>query len=555
MLKAIVAIAALGLVFLACGEVPEVAVVEGKILGADGKPPVFAHVHLLGLGDDLHGAVESMRAGDDGAFTVGVPRDKYYELAFTSVNHHSARVPLPMDLGRGIKGLEITLAANKYKEHPSNVRIVGDWNGFNTRAPEVMTPLGDGTFAYEREVQADTLAYQLLGVTGDGRSVNGTAADRYRYDGGGDYVSIVVVHGDTARVIFDPTKAVVAASPDLPRLEMPSRKHLVMEIFEINNRCALDSDNAMAALRAFWQEHGTIDGFEYDASAIRQYLLTKISGGGNLSARKYAAVKLAGLLDREIPLSDYELAAIGKLLSPTDWVWADSPMSLAEFFKRTEGDERMVDLFEQDLENVADKRVKATMLLEIGLAARETGDSAKQAAIYDELSNNYNDVNLPPMVQYRLASELDPNLRINKGKPLPDFKLNLVDGSGKISRQDLLGKYWLIDFWATWCGPCMGEMPVLHQAHEKFKGPDFEILSISFDMRPEDVREFRAGNLSMPWVNAFAEGAFESEIAKDFEVGGIPKPILVDPQGIIVETGMNLRGESLMAVLARYVGK
>jgi thiol-disulfide isomerase/thioredoxin len=230
-------------------------------------------------------------------------------------------------------------------------------------------------------------------------------------------------------------------------------------------------------------------------------------------------------------------------------------MSLAEFFTRTEGDERMVEVFERDLENVADKRVKATMLLEIGLAARETGDSAKQAAIYDELSDNYDDVNLPVMVQYRLASELDPNLRINKGKPLPDFKLDLVDGSGKISRQDLLGKYWLIDFWATWCGPCMGEMPVLHQAHEKFKGPDFEILSISFDMRPEDVREFRAGNLSMPWVNAFAEGAFESEIAKDFEVGGIPKPILVDPEGTIVEAGMNLRGESLMAVLARYVGK
>jgi triphosphoribosyl-dephospho-CoA synthetase len=71
----------------------------------------------------------------------------------------------------------------------------------------------------------------------------------------------------------------------------------------------------------------------------------------------------------------------------------------------------------------------------------------------------------------------------------------------------------------------------------------------------EYVRAYRTGNWSMPWLNAYAEGMFESEIAKVFEVTGIPKPILVDPQGTIVEVGMGLRGETLIAVLARYIGE
>jgi thiol-disulfide isomerase/thioredoxin len=551
MLRVIVAIALLGLLVFGCGKVSEMAVVEGRVLGADGKPPVLAHVHLVGLGGEFRGALKSVRAGDDGAFTISVPRDRYYELAFTAANHRGVRVPLPVDLKKGIKGLEVTLAPNEYTDPASDVAILGDWNGFNLSEAEPMTPLGDGTFAYARKVEADTLAYQLLNATTDSRSVNGTDADHYRYDGGGDYISVVKARGDTARVSFDPKTAVAPASPDLPRLETPNSKDPIGDVFEISKRCALDLDNETAAMQEYWAEHGGLTGFAHDASAIRLYLMGKISGRAGLPVRKYAAVKLASLLDREQSLNGDEMAAIKGLLPPSDWVWADSPAGLVELFKRTEGSEQMAELFERDLAKVADKRVKAAMLLEIGLAARDRGDSARQSAVYDDLSNNYGDANLPVMLQYRLASELNPNLKVTKGKPLPDFELTLLDGSGKVSRQTLLGKYCLIDFWATWCTPCVGELPNLHKAYEKFKGPNFEILSISLDRHPEDVTAFRADKWSMPWLHAYADGMFDSNVARVFEVKGIPKPILVDPQGKIVEVGMGLRGEGLMAILTR----
>jgi thiol-disulfide isomerase/thioredoxin len=551
MLRVVMVIVALGLLVFGCGKVSEMAVVEGRVLGADGKPPALGHVHLVGLGDGFRAALKSVGVGDDGAFTMSIPRDRYYELAFTAANHRSLRVPLPLDLKKGIKSLEVTLAPNEYTDPPADVAILGDWNGFNLSEAEPMTPLGDGTFAYARKVEADTLAYQLLNATIDNRSVNGTDADHYRYDGGGDYISVVKARGDSARVIFDPKTAVAAASQDLPRLGGLKEGHPVGEVFEIAKRYALDFETESAAMQKYWAEHGGIEGFAHDASAIRQYLMGMISGRGAPAVRKYAAVKLADLLTREQSLTADELAAIKNLLPPSEWVWAVSPEGLVEFFTRTEGSERMAEMFDRDLAKVADRRAKAAMLLEIGLAARDTGDSARQKEIYDDLSNNYGDANLPAMLQYRLASELNPNLRINKGKPLPDFELALLDGSGKVSRQTLLGKYTLIDFWATWCGPCVGELPNLHKAYEKFKGPNFEILSISLDQHPGDVAAFRADKWSMPWLHAYADGMFDAEIAKTFEVNGIPKPILVDPQGKIVGVGMDLRGENLMAVLAR----
>jgi thiol-disulfide isomerase/thioredoxin len=549
------ALAALGVSLLSCGRGRDTVGVEGRVLGADGKALVLAHAHLLPLGGGFREAVQSIKVGQDGAFSISLPRDKYYEIAFTAVSHIAVRVPVALDVRGNIKGLDVRLAANEYADTLAEVGIFGDWNDFDPSAAEPMTRMADGRFAFQRKVEADTLAYQLMGATDDGRGVNGTDAARYRYDGGGDYISIAVVSGDTARVIFDPKKAVVPTSQDLPSLDVPGRNREIAETFAISQRCEEEIAAASALMMKYWEEHGSVGGFRYEAPALRQYLIAKVGGEADLAVRKYAAVKLAGLLDRDVALSQDEMAAIAKTVTPSDAVWADSPTSLAEFFRRAEGPERTAELFERDLGKVADRRVKSVMLLEIGLKARDMGDGARQKTIFDDLCSNYADANMPELVQYRMASELNPDLRINKGKPLPDFELKLLEGTGTISKQAMQGKYWLIDFWATWCGPCVSEMSRLHEAYEKFHGPKFEILSVSFDRQPQEVAAFRAGEWKMPWVHAFAEGMFESEIAKVFEVTGIPKPILVDPQGAILEAGVGLRGENLVRLVAKHVGE
>ncbi len=141
------------------------------------------------------------------------------------------------------------------------------------------------------------------------------------------------------------------------------------------------------------------------------------------------------------------------------------------------------------------------------------------------------------------------------GQPVPAFSLAALDQPGhSYGNHSLLGKTYLIDFWATWCGPCLAEMPHLHQSHEKYKSRNFEILSVSFDRKPADAAKFRQDRWKMPWLHAYAPGGFANETARRFQVTGIPSAVLVDPQGRVLARGGALRGANLDRTLARALG-
>jgi len=112
----------------------------------------------------------------------------------------------------------------------------------------------------------------------------------------------------------------------------------------------------------------------------------------------------------------------------------------------------------------------------------------------------------------------------------------------------------MIDFWAVWCGPCRAELPGLHAAYDKYKSRGLSILSLSFDQKPADVTKFRQRpETPMPWMHSFIEGNFSSPLAKAFEVEGIPKPILVGPDGTIIAEGSFLRDTELPKTLERHL--
>ncbi len=81
------------------------------------------------------------------------------------------------------------------------------------------------------------------------------------------------------------------------------------------------------------------------------------------------------------------------------------------------------------------------------------------------------------------------------------------------------------------------------------------MLSVSLDVSPQDVVKFRKEKWPMPWFQAFANQGPEAKMVKDFEVIGIPHPILVDATGTIVAMDEDLRGESLEKTLEKFLGK
>jgi thiol-disulfide isomerase/thioredoxin len=208
--------------------------------------------------------------------------------------------------------------------------------------------------------------------------------------------------------------------------------------------------------------------------------------------------------------------------------------------------------YKKGMEDNPEKPIRALVLAEKMEHAAKEKDMKEWNRLYTLMKTEYADV---PNLKWTLM-ENNPDAAVKIGKPVPDFDVALLDGSGNISNKSMLGKYYMIDFWATWCGPCVGEMPSIHKAYEKFKGKKgFEIISLSMDGSQDAIAPFRAKKWKMPWLNAFIPGVFDAELAKKFEVAGIPKPILVGPDGKVIAMQGDLRGENLQKTLTKFLGE
>ncbi len=537
--------------FWACNQQPKVKTLSGTITGADGKVPAMAHVHLLHLGSQPYNPLKTVTAQADGHFSMPMPQGTLWQIYVTAADHHALLLPLLTEESNESVELNIRLAHNEYTKDPDQVRVTGDWNRFDFSSAETFNKQADGTYVYELESPFDTLSYQLLGLVTDGRSVNGTHYDHLAYDGGGDYKSVVNVINGKARILFDPQKLVRIAKDNFPAITVAQGSDAVKEVMEIALKTQNDQQQRKIDRAAYNAKHGNLNGFVSDRSEIKSYLTDKMDNGKTDLGKRFAALELA----RSTSPKDKDAKTIyNKIISVlplTDELWAAEAMSCSYIFKEALGKEQAQELFKKETGKIPNRLTQAGVLISMGEYAKDKGNTEEQRKIYTNLKTNYADLH---EIGY-YVEQLNPDMRIAKGKPVPDFKLPLLNSSKTVSKKSLLGKYYIMDFWATWCGPCVGEMPRMHEAYKKYKSSRFTILSLSFDRNKEAVEQFRKNEWEMPWMHVFLEGENRDKIGKEFEVSGIPKPILVDPQGMIVATEGELRGDYLDMTLAKFLKK
>jgi thiol-disulfide isomerase/thioredoxin len=149
------------------------------------------------------------------------------------------------------------------------------------------------------------------------------------------------------------------------------------------------------------------------------------------------------------------------------------------------------------------------------------------------------------------AGESKPALSAGQ-KALP-FEAKALDGRAVKFPDAYKGKVVLLDFWATWCGPCLEEIPNLVAAHQKYQSKGFEILGVSLDQARwgPTIVQFTRQN-KMPWPQIYDGKYWKAELAVKYDIHSIPRAFLVDGDtGIILAEGDDVRARRLAPAIEK----
>lgn len=544
------------------------AVITGTVLGSDGRPMARADVVLTAvLSNDPDGAPELARARTDarGRFAIASSHIGGAILTLHGTGHEPRYNSLDLSPGYQLQ-INARLARVRYAANLDSVRVAGDFNGFrsDTSARLLQRNL-DGVYTLDVPVTSDSLTYVLLRLTQRG-ATNGTANDAQVFTGNG-YRSVTRATAGIARVTFDPARAVRDTTPAhvefiggaearAARLSDSLAKHTAL--YSQINRSGRKADTGTwspsvhRAMRELSREKSPL---------VREMLLLELMQLAQLGGA--VPPRIGGIALNELAPN------------ASAWTTRESLVESLPFLPQWVADSVVHLMRPAPAEIMSSADSARVRISNAKLAARfdssartATSDGAQAQWMQWAVATTYGW--LPARSTETLArlqaqhparyatlfalQQWGSQQKLRKSALLPPLNVSTVsDTAVRITNAQLAGKTVLIDFWATWCSPCLEEMSYLHDAYKEFSNKGLEILSISANDSVTEVNTFRAKRWPMPWLNGWVSGGMRGEQFRNYDIYGVPRVVLVGPDGVIIATGQELRGAALGATLRRVL--
>jgi thiol-disulfide isomerase/thioredoxin len=333
---------------------------------------------------------------------------------------------------------------------------------------------------------------------------------------------------------------------DSTLVEVDAAHGYLRDVWALHRRAEAARDAHASSARAYQAAHDDMGGFTHDWGSLPGELTAMMTGHASPAARRFAAWTWCATM----PIGDATTAGlVVRLLPPSSPLWFAGPdLAVRAAYQCGE-------LLDQDLVAAfavesPDHHVRATAIAGLARRALDAGDTGELDRCRELLDTEYADVKSVDHTRRVISRQL----RVIEGQAAPAYSVRDLETGEVITNATFAGRYCLVHFWASWCGPCREEMEAVHAAHEAYGARGLEILSLSLDNDPGDVAKYRQGKWKLPWTHAYLEGGTANATARDFEVFGIPRLVLVGPDGVIVATDKRLRADALAVTLGSCFG-
>ena len=313
---------------------------------------------------------------------------------------------------------------------------------------------------------------------------------------------------DTAKITEDGAYelALHFDRPDLFRVDFPNRQSVMLVI---------DEGQTAITLNVEGNRNGTVEiKGSPDSEKLLGYDAFRMESNARLVKPPYAAMRAATKAgDTQAEIDAVEAYVTNNKLHRTE----------------------LIDYTEREI---------GTSIALFGTVLRWTGDdnADRLERLVAKFAEVHPDLNMTEVMQDKVARYT----RVAVGAAAPPLVAARPDGR-EASLTELGGKYTLIDFWASWCGPCILQIPDLQQAYHTYNEMGFEIVSVSVDRKEEKWKE-ALEKYDMPWPQISDVKGWESELAAAYNVTFVPFNLLIDENGVII--AKNLHSKVLHKQLA-----